>query len=256
MSYSGQVGVYFPARNGNRLLGSLFLAQGDAPKPTVLLLHGLPGIEKNVDIALNLRDAGWNSLIFHYQGCWGSAGDYRFDQLVDDTHAALDYLSGGLHEQVDSDQLYVVGHSMGGWTAVLTAVEDPRVKAVAIISAVCDPTATDWSDAFIEAEFTPWLWGMDLAAFKVQWAALGPAFTPTAQVHRLTQPLLVIHAEPDDVVPVEQARELVKQAPPNTTAIYHETANHSFTWHRVWLWDTLWRWLSERAANHQPLFHE
>ena len=50
MPHQGQIGVYFDSE-GHRLLGTLFLARGDAPKPTAVILHGIPGVEKNHDLA-------------------------------------------------------------------------------------------------------------------------------------------------------------------------------------------------------------
>jgi hypothetical protein len=41
-----------------------------------LLLHGCPGLQQNGDLAVALRDRGWNALIFHYRGSWGSGGRY------------------------------------------------------------------------------------------------------------------------------------------------------------------------------------
>src|SRR4051794_29286866 len=43
-----------------------FLAAGSGPKPTLLLLHGLPGNEQNLDLAQAIRRAGWNVLTMHY----------------------------------------------------------------------------------------------------------------------------------------------------------------------------------------------
>ncbi|HJZ24659.1 MAG TPA: hypothetical protein VJ370_00135, partial [Streptosporangiaceae bacterium] len=73
--HEGITGVTFDS-DGHRLVGILYLARGEEPKPTVLLLHGCPGLEKNLDLAARLRDRGWNALLFHYRGCWGSAGRY------------------------------------------------------------------------------------------------------------------------------------------------------------------------------------
>ena len=70
--HEGIAGATFDS-DGHRLIGTLYLARGEEPKPTVLLLHGCPGLEKNLDLAVLLRDRGWNSLVFHYRGCWGSA---------------------------------------------------------------------------------------------------------------------------------------------------------------------------------------
>ena len=131
MPHQGQAGVYFNS-DGHRLLGTLFLARGDAPKPTAVILHGIPGIEKNYDLALALRDSGWNSLIFHYRGSWGSEGRYVLQTIPEDVRAALDDLGTGRYPQVDPHRLVLVGHSLSGWAAVLSAVADPRVRALAV----------------------------------------------------------------------------------------------------------------------------
>src|SRR6266852_9703344 len=52
--------------SGARMNGVLYLAQGKGPHPTVLVLHGFPGTEKNADQAQGVRRAGCNESIFHY----------------------------------------------------------------------------------------------------------------------------------------------------------------------------------------------
>ena len=47
---------------------------GAGRRPTVVLLHGLPGNEKNLDLAQAIRRAGWNVVTFNYRGSWGSPG--------------------------------------------------------------------------------------------------------------------------------------------------------------------------------------
>jgi pimeloyl-ACP methyl ester carboxylesterase len=90
--HEGITGVTFDS-DGYRLVGTLYLARGAGPKPTVLLLHGCPGLEKNLDLAARLRDQGWNALLFHYRGCWGSAGRYDLRTIPRDVTAAVDYLA-------------------------------------------------------------------------------------------------------------------------------------------------------------------
>ena len=65
---AGLDGVTFTSK-GYRLLGGFYKAAGATPRPTAVLLHGLPGIEKHLDIAYRLRDLGWNCLYFHFRGC-------------------------------------------------------------------------------------------------------------------------------------------------------------------------------------------
>ena len=84
--HEGIIGVTFDS-DGNRLVGVAYLARGREPKPTALLLHGCPGLEQNLDIATTLRDRGWNAVMFHYRGCWGSAGRYDLRTIGRDVRA-------------------------------------------------------------------------------------------------------------------------------------------------------------------------
>ena len=59
------------ASMGARLNGSIYLASGPGPHPTAVLLHGLPGNERNFDLAQALRRAGINVLALSYRGAWG-----------------------------------------------------------------------------------------------------------------------------------------------------------------------------------------
>src|SRR5262249_25730032 len=128
--HDGITGVTFSS-DGHRLLGTLYLARGAEPKPTVLLLHGCPGLQQNGDLAVALRDRGWNSLVFHYRGSWGSGGRYDLRTIPADVTAAVDHLSSGAYPQVDPRRLVVAGHSLGGWAALLAAAGDPRLRAAA-----------------------------------------------------------------------------------------------------------------------------
>lgn len=238
MPHEGQTGVVFVS-GGQKLLGTLFLARGDEPKPTALLLHGLPGIEKNYDLAYALRDAGWNALIFHYRGSWGSSGDYRFETLADDVRAALDHLSSGVHEQIDSGRLALVGHSMGGWAAV-KAGSDERVRAVAVIGAVTEPSRLPFTATMAEEKFTPFLNGITPQEFDAQWKELDGVLE---EAGRLDRPLLIVHADSDPVVPVEQAHLLHDASGGRAKLEIHPEANHVFIWHRRWLIDLVIPWL-------------
>jgi dipeptidyl aminopeptidase/acylaminoacyl peptidase len=243
MTHEGQIGVHFDSR-GHRLLGTLFLARGNDPKPTAVVLHGLPGIEKNHDLAHALRDHGWNSLIFHYRGCWGSEGVYTLKTIPDDVRAAVDDLSSGRYLQVDADRLVLIGHSLGGWAAVLAAAADPRLRAVAVYGAVTDPCATPFSAADAAAEFTPWLQGVTPEQLIDQWKALDRDHAPVEQVERVgPRPLLVIHGGKDTVIPPEQGRTLFERAGEPKEYVLVPEANHAFSWHRPQLRHHVLEWL-------------
>ena len=243
MPHGGQTGVYFDS-GGFRLLGTLFLARGEEPKPTALILHGIPGIEKNYDLAHTLRDHGWNSLIFHYRGCWGSQGDYVLRTIPDDVRAAVDDLSSGRYPWVDPERLVVVGHSLGGWAGVLAAAADERVRGLMVYGAVTDPRLRPFTVEEAAAEFTPWLQGITPEGAVSQLASLGNDLIPVEQVDRIApRPLLVIHGLRDEVVPTAQAETLYGRASDPRELMIHEEANHSFTWHRPWLRQQLLEWV-------------
>ena len=69
----------------------LFVAAGKGPHPTVILMHGLPGNERNLDLAQAIRRAGWDVLTFTYRGAWGSPGDFSIANSMEDTAAALEF---------------------------------------------------------------------------------------------------------------------------------------------------------------------
>lgn len=229
MTHDGQTGIYFDS-NGYRLLGRLFLAPGDEPKPTVLILHGLPGIEQNYDLAFALREHGWNAVIFNYRGCWGSAGVYNFASLPDDVRACVDHLCAGQQPQVDSSRLVLVGHSMGGWAGVMATVYDERVRAMAAVAPIVMPGLLPYDQD--SGAYTPFLPGFSNAEFAGQWRALGadPRWDTSKCVARIApRPLLVVHAAKDDAVPVEQGRVLYDAALDPRQIVIHDEANHSFT---------------------------
>ena len=74
---------------GAHLNAVAYLAAGAGPHPTVLLLHGFPGNERNLDLAQAIRRAGWNVFFFHYRGAWGSGGEFSFGNALEDVRAVI-----------------------------------------------------------------------------------------------------------------------------------------------------------------------
>jgi uncharacterized protein len=243
----GLTGVTFDS-DGHRLVGVLYLARGEEPKPTVLLLHGCPGLEKNLDLAVRLRDRGWNSLLFHYRGCWGSAGRYDLRTIPRDVTAAVDYLVG--QPRVDADRIAVLGHSLGGWAALVTAAAEPRLGAVAVYGAAPRLGAvTQLSPDRIEQEFIRFL-ATTPEEFVAQLAVVAEQMDGLAAATAIApRPLLVVHGTADWWVPVARARELRERVGSSCCYVEVEGADHSFSWHRAELADLIVGWLSEGVTG-------
>ncbi len=119
------------------IAGYGLFASGAGKKETVLLLHGLPGNERNFDVAQELRRNGRNVIFFNYRGTWGSQGEFMYSNCIEDVTKVLDYFSVPAHADrynVKSDSFVLFGHSMGGGVALISGAEDPRVKKIAIYS--------------------------------------------------------------------------------------------------------------------------
>jgi pimeloyl-ACP methyl ester carboxylesterase len=124
--------------HGQLLNALVYVAAGAGPHPAVILLHGFPGNERNLDLAQDIRRAGWDVLYFNYRGSWGSPGDFSFSHGIEDTLAAADYLRRpevAKLLRLDSARIVLIGHSMGGFMAVQGASADPGIIAIGLISA-------------------------------------------------------------------------------------------------------------------------
>lgn len=133
---AGQVELQIKS-SGSTMYGLAYTADRKGPHPTLVLLHGLPGNERGLDIAQSLRRAGYNVIYFNYRGTWGSKGTFAFKNAIDDVSAVVDYLTDSLNKEslrVDPERIFLAGHSMGAGIALIAGLKDPRVKGIVGIS--------------------------------------------------------------------------------------------------------------------------
>ena len=106
-------------------MNALFnLASGAGAHPTVVLFHGFPGNEQNLDLAQAIRRAGWNVLTLHYRGSWGSPGAFSLAGVMDDARAADAFVRDpavAAKYGIDTRRIVLAGHSMGGFMAASVA---------------------------------------------------------------------------------------------------------------------------------------
>jgi pimeloyl-ACP methyl ester carboxylesterase len=137
--------AHYPSTNKQLLIPShgvgmnalLFEASGKGPHPTVILMHGLPGNERNLDLAQAIRRAGWDVLTFAYRGAWGSPGDFSISNAMEDAQSALDFARSPEAAKFGIDPRHIVlaGHSMGGATAAMTAASSTGLDGLILIDA-------------------------------------------------------------------------------------------------------------------------
>ena len=118
--------------------GVVYVASGPGAQPTFVLFHGLPGNEKNLDLAQAVRRAGWTVVTVNYRGSWGSPGNFRFAQILEDAEARLAFIRVPENAQrlsIDVSRIAIGGHSMGGWVTVETLARDAALPGAVTISA-------------------------------------------------------------------------------------------------------------------------
>ena len=235
-------GVDVPAR--------LFVASGAGVHPTVLLLHGFPGTELNLDLARVLQRAGWNVLAIHYRGVWGAPGSFSFSHTVADAHAALAWLRSPTASAygVDPRRIVAVGHSMGGFDTVMLG-DDRALAGYVLISAAnmaSSAQAAGWSaakraDFADEASYTNA--SVDQLAADAQAHAAEWNWAKRAAM-MAGRPVLVLTSDDGLAADGDAVVAAIRKAGgPGPTAV-HMTTDHSYNDHRVALATTIAQWLS------------
>jgi pimeloyl-ACP methyl ester carboxylesterase len=124
--------------HGKGMNGLFYLAAGAGSHPTVVLLHGFPGNEQNLDLAQAIRRAGWNVLTLHYRGSWGSPGVFSIRHALEDADAAVGFVRrADIAEKfsIDTRRIVLGGHSMGGFASASHARNDQHLLGVFLIDA-------------------------------------------------------------------------------------------------------------------------
>src|SRR4051794_2336893 len=250
-----------PAHNQQLLIPSagvglnalLFQAAGAGPHPTVILMHGLPGNERNLDLAQAIRRCGWDVLTFTYRGAWGSPGDFSIANSMDDTAAALAFARSPDATRLGIDPRHIVlaGHSMGGATAFMTAAGARALEGLILIDAWNIARGTS-KGAFSRSEMiagfddfgnslhggTPASVADEVIAKRSQWDLVAAA----ARIGRTR--VLTINAKYGIGARNQPVTDALRKAGARVTEVTIDS-DHSFSDHRLALAATVTRWLQQ-----------
>lgn len=120
--------LFIPSGN-SKIAGLIYTANGLQKHPTLLLLHGYPGNERNLDIAQVVRSRGWNVIYFDYRGSWGSQGKFSFKNCVEDVVNVVSFCNKYQDSlKIDTSNIVLFGHSIGGWVCLKALQELPTIK--------------------------------------------------------------------------------------------------------------------------------
>ena len=248
--------------HGSAMNAVLYTAGGAMPHPAVVLFHGFPGNEQNLDLAQAIRRAGFTVLTLHYRGSWGSPGKFSFTNALEDSDAALAFMRDPAtvaKYNLDPRRLFVAGHSMGGMMAASAASHDPKVAGLVMISAwdigaagphYADPefrkklAENGFADNVIPLGGATVDGLMDEAqANAAKWE-----FVDYAPVLK-SRPVLILTAD-DGLTPDNQRlAAALKAAGDADVTEEHVATDHSYSDHRIGLESTVVRWLERHQAT-------
>jgi pimeloyl-ACP methyl ester carboxylesterase len=226
-----------------------YVASGAGPHPAVVLFHGLPGNEKNLDLAQAMRRAGWTVVAPNYRGSWGSPGRFSFKGNLDDAKAVLAYVrdpANAAKLEVDTKKIVVIGHSMGGWVTSQIAGSDPALAGAVLISAADmarTAAAPDAQRLRTASENMESLAGVTAQSMADEMKTLGSYSFAAAAPGLAKHPLLVLTSD-DGLGPAAEALAADVKARGGAVTTAHIATDHGYNSARIRLETEVLNWLA------------
>ena len=181
------------------------------------------------ELALAHHRTQANIFIFDYRGYGGSEGAPSETGTYLDSRAVMEYLSS--RSDVDSGRIVYLGHSLGAAVAVELALTQPPMAMVLV-----SPFASVHDMANLTLPFLPIGW------------LVRNHYDSISRIQQLDVPVLVLHGDQDETVPINQGRKLYRAAnqPKRFQVLEGAAHNNTFEVAPVQYWGTIEAFLAER----------
>ena len=224
-----------------------FHAGVEGSRQIVVLGHGVTGNKDRpfvVALAEGLSAAGIHALRFSFAGNGESGGlfvDSTVSKEVGDLGVVLDALDGYT--------VCYVGHSMGGAVGVLRASSDERIRLLVSLAGMVH------TQTFVEREFGNVVPGVGCMwdepdcplsqTYVDDMAQIGTVVEKGVGIH---VPWLLVHGSEDDVVPIEESRDIITKAGDNAEFFAIDGADHVFSEHVQVMVEKITGWIQDQWA--------
>ncbi len=185
---------------------------GDPTDTSLLVIigHGVTG-NKDRPWAIALADAiaaaGYGALRFSFSGNGNSEGDFAKSTItkqIKDLRAIVNAA-----EEAGYHKICYIGHSMGAAVGILATTKDERIELLVCLAGMVD------TKRFCETEFgseTPgkgFMWGDKKCPLSQEFVDdMLKIKTVIGKTEKIESSWLIVHGDADDLVPVQEGREL------------------------------------------------
>ncbi|WP_288955495.1 alpha/beta fold hydrolase [uncultured Polaribacter sp.] len=147
--------IIIKGKHQKPIVTDVFYQETLKPKKVVIFCHGYKGFKDwgawNL-MAETFANAGFFFIKFNFSHNGGTVeqpidfpdleafGNNNYTKELDDLESVIDYISNSYKykNEVNSEDISLIGHSRGGGIVLLKANEDSRVKKVITLASVCD----------------------------------------------------------------------------------------------------------------------
>ncbi|MBL4643930.1 MAG: prolyl oligopeptidase family serine peptidase [Flavobacteriaceae bacterium] len=266
-------------KHNKPILVDVFYKETKQPKPVVIFCHGYKGFKDwgawNL-MAKSFADAGFFFVKFNFSHNGGTIeqpidfpdlkafGNNNYTKELDDLETVIDWVSNSksFTNEIDFNQLSLIGHSRAGGIVTIKAEEDKRVSKVITLAGVCDYKKRTATTGELEQWKNDGVKYVQNGRTKQQMPHYYQFFedfeknkirlTIKRAVQNLSIPYLIIHGDSDTSVFINEAESL-HQWNPNSRFEIIENANHVFNTSHPWTAKKLSKEL-EAAINYSISF--
>jgi len=206
---------------------------GDPSDTSLLIIigHGVTGNKDRpwaVGLAEALEKEGFNALRFSFSGNGESEGDFEKSTITKEVKDLKAIVNAA--EEEGYHRVCYIGHSMGAPVGVISAVKDERIALLISLSGMVH------TKRFLETEF-----GDQKPGKGCMWddkeCPLSEAFAEDmikidnvlAKTEKIEVPWLIVHGDADDVVPVEEGKEIFAAAYEPKDLVVIPKADHVYS---------------------------
>ncbi|HEX2842923.1 alpha/beta hydrolase [Hyphomicrobium sp.] len=217
--------------DGERVLA--WYARAKPGLPTILYFHGNAGsLETRIERIRKYMARGLGVFMMTYRGFGGSTGQPSEVANVADAKLAYDQLAA---LGVDPVDIIIYGESLGTGVAVQVAA------ARSAAGLVLDAPYTSMVDlAALHYPYIPGRWFMT------------DRYDTRTHIKDVKAPLLILHGELDDIVPVTMGREIFNLAQPPKVIRTFQGAGHA-DHYLFGSYDALYGWIDDLRRGRYPL---